>query len=36
MSCFWSQPTVDQSTVNQPTVDNRGGSVAVAVGVSDR
>ena len=35
-SGFWSKPTVDQPTVNQHTVDNGGGSVAVAVSVSDR
>ena len=31
-----SQPTVDQPTVNQPTEYTGGGSVTVAVGVSDR
>ena len=30
-SGFWSQTTVDQSTVNKPTVDNGGGSVVVVV-----
>ena len=34
--CFCSQPTVDQPTGKQSTVDNGEGSVAVAVGVSDR
>ena len=27
---------MDQPTVNKPTVDNGGGFVAVAVGISDR
>ena len=37
---FWGgvlEPaSVDQPNVNQPTVDNGGGSLALAVGVSDR
>ena len=32
---FWILPTVDQPTVNQPAVGNGGGSVAVAVGISE-
>ena len=35
-SGFRAQLTVEKPTVNQLTVDNGGGSVAVAVGISDR